>query len=493
MQLKHLLFIALTSFLFGCKKILDVQPRDQFTSANLFATKEGFYSAATGIYDELASTSLYGRAMTYEMIDIMAKRYAVNPGNAVYVSYNQQNYFIGGGSMDQVWSKAYFLILSGNILMDHIRRQEGILTTDESNILRGEMLAARAFLHFDLLRLYGPRWENNASTVSIPYNEKPTAERLPLLSFETIIGKVIRDLDEAEVLLAKDPVINQGPLASAPDPFQSVQLRYRQFRLNYFSTIALKARVYLYAGKKTEALTTAKRLLADQNLHQHFPAVNPTALLNNQVDPDRVFSSEVLMGIYLKTRDTVFNNTFNFATAPALNYLKPYPQFLERLFAFGGSTGAKEYEDYRYKSQWEPSPAGGHMFTKYKPITQPGVDIELFYSRMIPLIRLSEVYYIAAESEPNPADGFAWLNQMRPRRGLAPIDPAQYNTLAAQFPTLLANEYLREFYGEGQAFFFFKRTAFRQHYENGSAFAVSNYSDAAYRLPLPQAEIIYHP
>jgi hypothetical protein len=112
---------------------------------------------------------------------------------------------------------------------------------------------------------------------------------------------------------------------------------------------------------------------------------------------------------------------------------------------------------------------------------------------MIPLIRLSEVYYIAAESEPNPADGFAWLNQMRPRRGLAPIDPAQYNTLAAQFPTLLANEYLREFYGEGQAFFFFKRTAFRQHYENGSAFAVSNYSDAAYRLPLPQAEIIYHP
>jgi hypothetical protein len=108
---------------------------------------------------------------------------------------------------------------------------------------------------------------------------------------------------------------------------------------------------------------------------------------------------------------------------------------------------------------------------------------------MIPLIRLSEVYYIAAESEPNPVDGFAWLNQMRPRRGLTPIDPSQYGSLAVQFPTLLANEYLREFYGEGQAFFFFKRTAYRQQYENGQAFAVFNYNDAAYRPPLPQAEI----
>lgn len=492
MQFKYLFFIAVAFFLGGCKKYLDIQPKDLQTDMQLFAAKSGFYSASAGIYDQIASTSLYGRTMTYEAMDILGKRYTVQTNNTNHNALNAFNYAYPtvSSNLTSVWREAYKLILSGNILIENIKEQKGILTEEESDILHGEMLTARAFLHFDMLRLFGPRWENNAGALSIPYNDQPKVAVLPLLPFETVIEKIISDLDQAETLLAKDPVITQGPLASAPAQNESVQLRYRQFRFNYYSTIALKARVYLYAGKKPEALETAKRLLADPNLHQHFPAVDPNKLLANNTNPDRVFSSEVLTGIYVPNRDEAFSRYFSSETA-GTSFLQPYEQFLDRLFSFGGTGGTNEHADYRYQSHWEPAAdvnVKGHVFTKYKSITQP-TGSEYFYSKMIPLIRLSEVYYIAAESEPNPEDGFAWLNQMRPRRGLTPIDPSQYNSLAGQFETLLANEYLREFYGEGQAFYFFKRTAFQQRYENGSAFLYVFYSDAAYRPPLPLGEL----
>lgn len=489
MQSRYLFFIAAAFFFGSCKKFLDVKPKDEYTATQQFSTKRGFYAASTGVYDGIASANLYGQVMTYQAMDILAKRYAVIAANNSHLALSQNNYPLVSNTFTGVWSEAYKVIMSSNILIDNIKAQKDILTQDESDILHGEMLTARAFLHFDMLRLFGPRWENNAATLSIPYSDQAKVSVLPLLSFETVIEKIIADLEAAETLLAKDPVITQGPMASAPTGNQSVQLRYRQFRFNYFSTIALKARVYLYAGKKPEALATAKRLLADPNLHQHFPAADPNKLLANNINPDRILSSEVLTGVYVPNRDEAFSRYFSSETA-GNSFLQPYEQFLTRLFAFG-FTGAGETQDYRYQSQWEPASAvgaKGHVFTKYKPITQPA-DAEYFYSRMIPLIRLSEVYYIAAESEPNAVEGFAWLNHMRPRRGLTPIDPSQYNTLAAQFPKLLANEYLREFYGEGQAFYFFKRTAYRQQHENGLAFAVFNYTEAAYRAPLPLDEL----
>ena len=43
-----------------------------------------------------------------------------------------------------------------------------------------------------------------------------------------------------------------------------------------------------------------EKLLTDSKVNEHFPAVDPNKLLANQSNPDRVFSSEVLAGIYKK-------------------------------------------------------------------------------------------------------------------------------------------------------------------------------------------------
>ena len=121
----------------------------------------------------------------------------------------------------------------------------------------------------------------------------------------------MRDLDEAERMLAdSDPVIEGGRMASQEGD-EAVYLRYRQLRMNYYAVLALKARVYLYAGEEAKALAVARELLTDSKVDEYFPAVDPNKLLANQDNPDRVFSTEVLAGIYVKDRADIHTTYFS--------------------------------------------------------------------------------------------------------------------------------------------------------------------------------------
>lgn len=463
---KYILLLIIGLTIVGCDDYLDVTPKDKQTAAQLYSSKVGFYTAANGIYDGLASSALYGKNMTWEALDLMSKRY-------VTTQSSQRIKDLAAGSwtstyaapvFDAIWLKAYQLIMATNILIENIDNQEALLTAHEASILKGEMLAVRAFLHLDLIRLFGPRVEENPEAEAIPYNESTEVTVLPLLSCNKVMEKIYRDLNDAEELLAEDPIIENGPMMSDVEDTESVQLRYRQFRFNYYTVIALKARAYLWGGDKENALIHAKRLLEDPVVNQHFPFIDPNALLANNVNPDRVFSSEILTAVYVKERDNIYNYFFS-VSAPITQFLQPHSTFV-----MGGSTGlfrhlllGAETNDYRYQSQWEAASGTGnegHTFTKYKTIDQKDEDTEYYYSKMISLVRMAEMYYIATECEPDMADGLNWYNQIRAKRGCNAIPAALVPTIKSSFggwEVFLSMEYQREFYGEGQMFYFLKR------------------------------------
>ena len=125
---------------------------------------------------------------------------------------------------------------------------------------------------------------------------------------------------------------------------------------------------------------------------------------------------------------------------------------------------------------------------KYKEIDQPDgtAGSEYFYAVFMSLIRLSEVYYIAAESEPLLADKYGWLNRVRARRGLpdAPVVSED------DFMKRLRSEYVREFIGEGQIFFMYKRLYINiNSYENGYDTNTYGAREERYVLPVPSKEI----
>ena len=98
----------------------------------------------------------------------------------------------------------------------------------------------------------------------------------------------------------------------------------------------------------------------------------------------------------------------------------------------------------------------------------------------IPLIRLYEMYLIAME-----CSDLATANDLYKVMCVARDIPSVEIADAAQLQNLLVMEYNREFYGEGQAFYAYKRLGIEtiiDSNEPGSA--------ATYVVPLPKAENI---
>ncbi len=472
----------------GCSDFLDVQPKDKQSEEQLFATRGGFYTATNGIYNKMASSYLYGSNLSYGLVDVISKRYIPLSTSTYLTALANFNYTESTveTQLSNTWTEAYNTILNCNVVIENVDKSSGVLTEQEAKVLKGEMLAVRAFLHFDMLRLFGPVYKNKSDVESIPYNESSKISVLPLLTADSIIhDKILRDLDEAEKLLeGNDPIIEEGPMASLEGD-QEVYLRYRQLRFNYYAVQALKARVYLYAGDKTNALNAARKLLTDTKVSEHFPAVDPNKLLANQNNPDRVFSTEVLTGIYKKNRKDIYTSYFDSEQAGS-NFLQPRADFVD------GSLFANATQDYRFQTWWQVASGigvKGHTFIKYKGIDKPDSedeDSEYFYAVFMSLIRLSEMYYIAAESETTLVNKYGWLNQIRVKRGLPELPVTSEDDLMKN----LRFEYLREFLGEGQIFFMYKRLYINiDKDENGFNTSTYGGTEARYVLPMPSGEI----
>ena len=465
-------------FFASCDDYLDVTPSDKQTAAQVFASKEGFYTAANGIYDALASDELYGKQMTWEAMDLMAPSYVTTYSMQYMKSLAANNYTDAYAApiLSSIWKKAYEVIMNANLLIDQVDQQQGKLTATEANCLNGEMLAVRAFLHLDMLRLFGPVPQLGLDKPAIPYNNSSDVFVHDLVTVAEADSLIIRDLDEAEELLKNDPIIENGPMMSPATGTESVQLRYRQYRMNYYAVIALKARAYNWICDAENAMAQAKRLIDDPKVQQMFPPVDPNKLLANSSNPDRVFSSEVFMGAYDKDRDQVYSLYFA-STAPVSQRLQPLSTYVTgNLGLFSHLLLGSETSDYRFQSQWEMASglgATGYSFIKFKPIDRPDPldeDSEYYYAKMIPLITMQEMYYIMLESSSSDMDKFSWYNKARVRRGLPDLEAMGMGPTFAMYwgygygGYFYDQEVRRETWGLGQYFFYAKHNQFYGDY-----------------------------
>ncbi len=444
--------IALT--LSSCSDWLDYTPKDKQTAQQQFSTREGFYNAVNGIYNTVSSNTLYGYNLSYGPLDIMGQCYKMSSSNTTAYAYQKYAWTNSSVSSNfsSIWSSMYNTILNINLVLDEVDKQGTTLSDVDAKVIKGEMLALRAFLHFDLLRLFGPVYKNKPHDLSVPFNDGIVAmrrDRLP--ADEMIDNKLIPDLTTAQELLkGSDPVITSGPLNSDGGDDGNL-LRYRQLRMNYYAVCLLKARVYLWKQDYTNALAEAKKITDDANVAKWFPFVESSKLLANSINPDRLFSTECLFGFYVKPMSDIYLNSFS-GSLDVATIMQPRKGYLNILFS---STG-----DYRRQSQWTGSSSSSgseYDFIKYKGFTANTTTPE-FWATYFGLMRISEAYYIAAESSlnlnDNKTDAARYLNVILSAHGAKTVDATASK---ADILQEIKMEYLREMRGEGQIFFMFKR------------------------------------
>lgn len=477
-KILYTMILACSTMMVSCDSWLEVKPYDKISEGELQKSEEGYQKMLNGIYIDLNSDALYGQSLSVEMIEVMGGAYAIGTDNSVWGNYKDlSNYQYGTeywrNRLDQTWNKAYALILNCNKILENIDQNQDLFTGGNYYAVKGEALALRAMLHFDMLRLFGPVYAKDSDKKAIPYYNKQTNSPEPILTAKEVAEKVVADLEEARILLANDPVKTEGTLMSGSQDGTSNFMRYRALRLNYYAVEALLARVNLYMGNKTEAFKYATDVIktADQGI---FPFVDKSLVIGSPADPDRIFSSEVLFALTNTSRSKIHKNFYNPSRLP--NYVFRMDDNLMSNIVYGGAATTGGYQDdYRYRANWIAT-GSNRYFYKYSDMVANGS----IQNTMIPMIRLGEMFLIAAESQSdNLANGVQYVNALRRNRGVA--------NLQTLTPDLLKYEYIRELYGEGQLFYLYKRL-------NSDIITSSNAnknpkaSDLIFVVPLPDSE-----
>ncbi len=454
---------------FSCSDYLDVQPEDKYLESQVYSSEDGVNNILNGVYLNLAENNLYGSQLTLSTVEVLGQRY--NLSNSSHTWYNEGHYLYeetsAKSNFEGIWSSAYEAILNLNSLIEGLEKYS-TLTEDKESIVKGEAIALRAMLHFDLLRLFGPIYSVNSEALSIPYYDQAKAESNPALPASEVIKNILNDLMVAEGLLAEDPIIENGVVEDINYPFYSL----RNLRLNYYGVKALQARVNLYAGNNQEALAASKSVI--EATSSILPWTQATDVISGE-NKDKVFSKEIIFAVQNLSLYGRQTNLFASSLTDS-KILAPNTKRLEQVYE-------SNENDYRYNPSWMVPLDGSKSYrTFFKYADVP--DKEQSFRFMQPLIRKTEMYYIAAEATTDNTMALEYLNTVRYNRGLSDLEEG------VDIEAEIQKEYMKEFYGEGQLFFYYKRKNIDAIPDGNSTSSSRTISmgEENYVIPIPDSE-----
>lgn len=464
--MRYITYILSACFLLSsCNEWLDVQPRSQVEDTELFSTEGGYKEALAGVYSSMVNSGTYSKEMTYGFVGVLGQEwdyyFSSSYNDAAEYDYDA-SYTMG--YIRTIWAQNYSGIANANNLLAHIDDNTKLFSKDNHDVIKGEALALRAFLHFDLLRCFGVSYAVNPDMPSIPYSTTLSYRVFPQLKVSEAVEAVLSDIKAAEAILkTSDPIATGRNITEADD---NGYLLNRQLHLNYYAVKGLEARVQMWKGNYAEALSAAQEVMSSGKFTW-------STVANLQAGYDRSLADEHLFALNNLTIATdvaeeYFNESSSYSFAVTRDRLLDY---------FDNAT-----QDYRYTFLFK-SGTSTHANNRYlMKYDAPSRSTNAFYMYKMPLIRLGEMYLIASEAQHrlgNDDQSLAILNSLRRARNLTALQE-----MPADYDLELIREYRRELLGEGQLFFLYKRLN-RTNILYSDVDAVAN---KVYTFPLPITE-----
>ena len=428
----------------SCNDWLEVKPKTEEEADKLFSTLDGFKSALAGVYIGMSQTELYGREMTFGMVGVLGQEWGSGSdlGNqysaySYLLNYNYEQ-VVSKALIDAVWNKMYEGIANVNTLIQYSDLKREVLG-DYYGVVRGEALALRAYMHFDLLRLFAPYDFSAEAKVAIPYVLEAKPAIAPQLTPTKFVEYALKDVEAALELLKSDPILTGEDVSGVDNGY----LANRNFHLNYYAVLGLKARICLYAKDVTAAYGAANEVILAQQQKGLFPWVKTADITTTEANlRDRTFSSEHLFAFNTTKLEEYIKGYFREASLPLMERLMPGELY--------------EADDYR-TALYETYSGFANVLTKFWQMDKAYVQGQGYVTpkrNRMPAIRIAEMYYIAAEAlkESNIGEALEMLNTLRVHRGLMKLENLDKDQLQEE----LGREYYREFIGEGQVFFYHK-------------------------------------
>lgn len=468
---KLLMALPLLVGLNSCSGWLDLEPKDTTTETDLFQTGDGYRIALNGIYEQMAETSLYGKELSWGFLDVIAQTYRSyllsnieTYRYAVKYQYTNDNVKL---LIESIWSKAYNNIANCNNIIQRIESESAGKFAEgeiEQKLIEGEALALRAYLHLDMLRLFAPSMLKDDGRQYIPYVDTYPCTFQPYSSNKEVLEKAIKDLKKAKTLVEPFEMadtkwlITKNRIEGDANP-ADLFFAYRGYRMNYYAICALLARVYNYAGMHKEAFDEASIVIeAKGDGGKFFSMSTASDVVNGNIK----LYHNIIFCLSNQNLWTIYEPYYNSDKGLVLAEWE-----VTDIFDTANDTRAQLVKSVNSK-----------LYSIKNVATQE--KMAAYVKDIIPMIRLGEMYYIRAEYYKNQNDdkneehAKSELDKLRSAYNCPP------NKLIGEFNDELIDEAHREYLGEGQLFYYYKKLNKHPSYD------MSN--DDQFVLPRPDNE-----
>lgn len=490
--MKKIIYISLlitTLFsLSACNNWLDISPKGQVEAKDLLTDTKGYNAAINGVYYIMTSDKLYGKELTFGVMDVYAHYWNVLPTNVYGKAIAYEREYTKTYSTD-FWTEMYKAIGQCNQILD-AHKVTGA-NIENSNLFKGEALGLRGFLHFELLKMFGPVIKSAADygKTAIPYRKNYDNIAIKFSSVSEVLDLVRADLTAALAEFENDPINVDGRAGNGNKSsikYNSVIDR-RGNRMNVWAVKATLARLEMLAGRKDKALIYCEEIIEKATIFKFNKE------LNNSIDylRDLICSDELIFALYANNHFKTTAETFGFDNVEKLSNKHllinkdNHENIKNNIY---GRTPDGSGADFRLKF-WFASISGDYQdFVKLRTAKVAG-GMDPAFLPEISLIKLSEIYYMAAECLVgiNNTKAMSYINKVRVNRGLAEMDGVVTDS---DVETNIFREYKKEFFGDGILFGYYKRHNKNIEKLNGSIIPVT---DDIFVFQIPDEEYEFSP
>ena len=420
----------------SCSRFLNEEPTNSSDSESAIATTADAQVMINGLMRDFSSSAYYGRNF-FLYGDAKGGDFAiVSQGRGMDGLYTF-NHNVNSGAYEGYWSTIYDCLLQINNLLKNIDRIESDGSNDEDfSQYKGEALTARAMCYFDLVRLYGKPYTYDKSSYGVPLVLEPLdASAQPTrATVEEVYNQIVADLKAGAGLMAKTTAKGY---------------------LSYYANLAEQARVYLNMGDYGNALSAAKEVI-DSKKYKLYSNDEWVKSWSGQWGSESIFE----IGIYPNEADLedsglgAYMSRIYDLTKSSMGWFVASDAFLARLGQDSGDVrwGIMSYDELSksYDSAYSTDRYGS-CYKYLGGVDMPGDGKATNTAVNIKVIRLSEVYLIAAEAALGTGDKAAAADYLNAIRKRSPnLAPATSSTVTLD---MILDERSKELYGEGQRFF----------------------------------------
>ena len=150
----------------------------------------------------MAKSDLYGQRMTNGFVDELAQMFGSTAATSTSVKTRAYNYTDVSVKAEiySLWLGQYQVISYVNNILANL--QSPSFSSSHLSQLKGEALGLRAFLHFDLVRLFAEDYQRGKDSRGIPYSYDFNLKNRTVYTVAGTYENILKDLDEAESLLS---------------------------------------------------------------------------------------------------------------------------------------------------------------------------------------------------------------------------------------------------------------------------------------------------